>query len=357
MTGTRYTALDGLRGIAAFAVLLHHAHPIFGRDPAPNAYLAVDLFFALSGFVIANAYEKKLQEGLSWSYFLISRIVRLYPLYLLGVGIGIFAEMARQILGSSETSLLHAAASTILNLLFLPIPTPEDTILYPLNLPAWSLMCELLVNAAYAFVAIWLRTRYLVTILIISGVILTILVLLFGANHGFHAFDALIGITRCVFSFSLGVLLWRTRPQLPSLPSWTLGVTLLAILLFPVSGGITDLAFIFVLSPALIVLGSNSRHVSRFDEISGASSYPIYAIHFPILALAAGAGTVLHLPLPLIGVVTIVGICLASVPLQAADEQLRRRLSLKLGLRASTAPVAVHGETNRVSAESNARLG
>lgn len=52
----RFYALDGLRGVAAFIVVLFHAWPFFGRI-APGGYLAVDVFFALSGFVLAHRYE------------------------------------------------------------------------------------------------------------------------------------------------------------------------------------------------------------------------------------------------------------------------------------------------------------
>jgi len=48
--------LDGLRGVAAVAVLMMHADPLFRPVWMRSAYLAVDLFFALSGFVLAHAY-------------------------------------------------------------------------------------------------------------------------------------------------------------------------------------------------------------------------------------------------------------------------------------------------------------
>jgi peptidoglycan/LPS O-acetylase OafA/YrhL len=48
-----FVALDDLRGIAAITVVVGHAPAIFGR--MPEFYLAVDFFFALSGFVLAHA--------------------------------------------------------------------------------------------------------------------------------------------------------------------------------------------------------------------------------------------------------------------------------------------------------------
>lgn len=53
--------LDGLRGVAAFSVVLLHISLNWrSGDVLPKAYLAVDFFFLLSGFVIAKAYESDL---------------------------------------------------------------------------------------------------------------------------------------------------------------------------------------------------------------------------------------------------------------------------------------------------------
>ncbi|WP_318036788.1 acyltransferase family protein [Rhizobium ruizarguesonis] len=51
----RFLFLDELRGIAAVSVALLHASQIFGFTLNCHAYLAVDFFFCLSGFVLANA--------------------------------------------------------------------------------------------------------------------------------------------------------------------------------------------------------------------------------------------------------------------------------------------------------------
>jgi peptidoglycan/LPS O-acetylase OafA/YrhL len=52
----RFGALDGLRGISAVAVALLHlpvAFHLFGSPVVREAYVFVDFFFVLSGFVIA----------------------------------------------------------------------------------------------------------------------------------------------------------------------------------------------------------------------------------------------------------------------------------------------------------------
>ncbi|HEX4151204.1 MAG TPA: acyltransferase [Steroidobacteraceae bacterium] len=71
--------LTSLRGFAAFAVLGFHFSPLLGGIPIFNrGFLGVDLFFLLSGFILAKVYDKRLDVP---SYF-VARIARTYPLHL-----------------------------------------------------------------------------------------------------------------------------------------------------------------------------------------------------------------------------------------------------------------------------------
>lgn len=91
MTQTRhYLAFDGLRGIAALAVVSLHGAEYFRLPVQPgHAYLAVDFFFMLSGFVIAHAYDARLSRGMGVTRFLAVRLIRLQPLVLLALGVGL----------------------------------------------------------------------------------------------------------------------------------------------------------------------------------------------------------------------------------------------------------------------------
>jgi len=56
-----FICLDGLRGLAAFVVLVFHLCHQFALPAEPrHAFLAVDFFFCLSGYVIAYAYDDRL---------------------------------------------------------------------------------------------------------------------------------------------------------------------------------------------------------------------------------------------------------------------------------------------------------
>src|ERR1700689_3841794 len=81
-----FEVLDGLRGTAAFLIVLFHVfnYPFGFRPPLHlmhHAYLAVDFFFGLSGFVVAYAYDDR------WTLFgslrcPSIRLIHLHPLVL-----------------------------------------------------------------------------------------------------------------------------------------------------------------------------------------------------------------------------------------------------------------------------------
>ena len=80
-----FTRLESLRGLAAIMVVLYHSPFRFAESSAPivtNSYLFVDLFFVLSGFVMAYAYGDKIRGGMGFGEYVALRLGRLYPLHL-----------------------------------------------------------------------------------------------------------------------------------------------------------------------------------------------------------------------------------------------------------------------------------
>src|SRR5262245_45457012 len=105
----RFLVLDGLRGLAAFAVILDHVSSVTLRHWFPGRYLAVDFFFVLSGFVLAHAYGERLQSQLSPWRFMCIRMIRLYPLYLLGLMLGLVLPMIGALRGWNDAPPLDQA--------------------------------------------------------------------------------------------------------------------------------------------------------------------------------------------------------------------------------------------------------
>jgi peptidoglycan/LPS O-acetylase OafA/YrhL len=151
----QYPILNGMRGVAAIVVLCGHYALISGRNYFPSYYLAVDFFFLLSGFVISNAYQAKIDNSLSKFEFLILRIIRLTPLFLLGIFLGLL-----QFVIISEHGGAYSRAKLIFsmcfNVFYMPAPSSLSITPYlnfPLNSPAWSLSFEMWACVLFAFIA------------------------------------------------------------------------------------------------------------------------------------------------------------------------------------------------------------
>lgn len=106
-----WTGLDGLRGIAVMGVVVFH----LAVEWAGNGYVGVDVFFALSGFLITWLLleEHDRTRHISLTRFYMRRILRLYPALvatvLLVLLLGLLAEQVDRVLPGAIAALLYAA--------------------------------------------------------------------------------------------------------------------------------------------------------------------------------------------------------------------------------------------------------
>ncbi|WP_304176779.1 acyltransferase [Phenylobacterium aquaticum] len=307
-----YPALDGLRGVAALCVVLMHRHVWFGLDGAlGHGFLAVDFFFMLSGFVIANAYDGKLAGGMGVAAFMRARVLRLYPMLILGAAIGalwrlIALNLGVGVLGVWEVANLFGRATFVLPALHSRF---EGASAFPLDPPMWSLFFELAINLVYVAIFRWLTPGRLAAL---AAAGFAALVLLAATNGGIDAGDVAaefwIGFVRVTFPFLAGVLLHRFRDfaSLARLkaPFWVQALLLVAVLNVPNIGWANapfDLICVGLVFPALVISGSltESRPAeTQALRLMGDLSYPAYVLHYPLYVLLGGWGTVLGLLKP-----------------------------------------------------------
>jgi peptidoglycan/LPS O-acetylase OafA/YrhL len=284
-----FLSLDGLRGAAALAVLVYHSpRHSYGL---PGAYLAVDLFFCLSGFVLSYVYEKSLRDGLSPRRFLQLRWARLFPLFAISLILGAFGQFLLSPIG--ESPLLSELAVGLLFLPYLSFDGLANKLLFPLNIPAWSLFMEMLVNVIFAVIAPHLTTRRLLSIIAVGAVWIIFSAQIDGALSGGWGFDTIAtGLARVLFSFFGGVALYRAydakvAPWL-RLPTWVaIGAT---IILFAIptstSRFVLDPVIVLFLLPLIIFAASRDkppRILAPTLQTLGAASYGVYILQEPLL--------------------------------------------------------------------------
>ena len=276
---------EAIRGVAALVVALGHgahlADPVAAADGVFNkGYLAVDLFFMLSGFVLARTYETRMPSA---AVFFVQRYKRLWGLIAVGVMIGaIFFALI-------GTPLRVLLPNLIGGLAILPI----IGFAIRLNVPAWSIFFELVANALHALIFARMGNAAL---LVLAGTS-AILLLVFARDSALDVGQGdafLLGIPRVVMSYTIGIALWRI---LGDRPRCSPALAVLAVIALPLAiyaaglkdGVEADLAFALLACP-IILMASLALKPSRAALFVGALSFPLYAVHYPVQAMILSTG-------------------------------------------------------------------
>lgn len=294
-------SLTGLRGIAAWIVVVYHFRDVF-REQYPAlefllsfGFYAVDVFFILSGFVIclsANRYfwGSSLKQVLGRFYS--DRFARIYPLHFAVLLLYLLNPIAiRFFSGSGLVPDRYDPLYYVASLLLVQNWGVFDQLKW--NIPAWSISTEF---AAYLLFPV---VFYLVSLVRSRGFLLLLfllLLLLIAWTHEFFEIASLgsdisrFGVVRCLLEFSLGVLLARFyllgfisfKPFGGGVVQFLACVSLVALIYF----GVPDYLFVplllTILVASLIDQGIiSSRILSlRFFSHMGVLSYSIYIVHY-----------------------------------------------------------------------------
>jgi exopolysaccharide production protein ExoZ len=103
--GAEYLTLQAWRGVASLWVVMLHSSPSPGANGFPDhlsnllvaigsqGYLAVPLFFVISGYCIANAATSALSRGVRWQGYAWARFRRIYPPYVATIGLAVLLSL------------------------------------------------------------------------------------------------------------------------------------------------------------------------------------------------------------------------------------------------------------------------
>lgn len=291
-TAARLDGLDALRGIAALLVaIMHIQHVSGGGDAFTRAYLAVDVFFVLSGYVIARTYEPRFAGGMCLSDFGAVRLKRLWPTMGIGALLGMAACW-------SDMPSWMSLVLLVLAVLFVPFNSGGNP-QFPTNPPAWSIVLELMSNVIHF---LGLRFLGVGTLTLFAAGCAAILI--GNAANMNLAEVGVLGLVRMLFSYSAGIIIWRTCGDKPQLPGefGLIGLPLAVLLIGLLPGSLAwwDFVFVFLLCPAIVTSClAPLRFGRRVLTFLGGISFPLYALHFPLAMLAGRAGFGIELTLPL----------------------------------------------------------
>lgn len=350
-------SLTGLRGIAACYVVLYHLradHASLGsalKVLLGRGYLAVDLFFVLSGFVMALTYAGSFAAGLTsqgYRSFLAKRIARVWPLYVV-VTIITMALVRDVRIGPFLANLLMIQSWGI------------SASIVP---PAWSISTEwgaYVVFPLLVAATLFCRPRRVLgTTLVAVGVLAVLVLLPSGLTHVVRLrgpLDIYDGasygpMVRCLTEFTLGLVAWRAAQhdavrRLSNHPAFSGGIALLVLVLLLVPGSDLAVALCF---PFLIVGIMTDRPAvarllgARPVHWLGEVSYALYLVHPFSLEYRAGLERVVegtNIPHSwFVSLVLLFGstIALAAVAHYAIEVPSRRVLRRALRLRRETGP-------------------
>ncbi len=289
---SRMAQLDGLRGVAAFMIVFYHLDIVYHiGGPFGRAYLYVDLFFLLSGFVLAVSTEKKLATGISAVQFTWTRYKRLLPLVAVGAGVAVVRAV---VIGMADPlTLLWMLA---LDLLMIPSLAGAGPF-YRYNGPQWTLFYELLANFLHAAVLRRVSTGWMLALAAVMGAWLVYTVQLHGNDTmGVSAptwKTWWMALPRVGWSYVLGVFIGRKYFEgfrTPALPWWLVAaLPVLVVMLvpsLPLRAATGDLLFVILFLPALMWATAMSSPPARLRpalEWLGNFSLPLYCVHLTVL--------------------------------------------------------------------------
>lgn len=292
-------ALTGIRGLAAWFVVLYHIRvgawpylPAGAYYALSKGYLAVDLFFMLSGFVLwLNYSERMRRDGLAAvPKYLARRVARVWPLHLFILGLTIV--YASVLAAHGKLNPVHYPWDE-LPLHILLVHNWGFTSGLTWNDPSWSISGEAAAYLLFPILVLGIDWRRLPPALAIAALLL--LAVLLWAVMGWNGADSLgrdiprFGLLRAVTEFSMGTIvcaLWQLWCSTPRRSAALAAVLIAGAFLLGFAAGAPETLVVPLLLAGLLLavaLGADrpgnplaARPIYYLGEIS----YSTYLVHF-----------------------------------------------------------------------------
>lgn len=303
----RFIAASGIVLTHSFRFLLPRAQRM-ETDFGSGLSFFVDVFFVISGFVIAHVYANRIASWRDFGRFIQRRIGRLMPLHLItfGASIAMFAAAAALNFHVDNAPTLSFECLSTAALLL------HAVIICGGNIPngvSWSISAEMLMYLLFPiFIFIGNRLKYG-----LIGLFVVALVAAYDHYEGMHNWIDLDAF-RAFPAFVLGIVLQRSRPLLAAIPhawGWAIVSTVLLVVGSFFGWSFAVLLMLAYLCATLALAadctGPANPTVARLAPL-GQLTYGIYMIHLLVITtLVNGIGDkLLKLPVGRLSIVLIV---------------------------------------------------
>ncbi|WP_165312829.1 acyltransferase family protein [Vibrio ziniensis] len=293
-------SLTSIRGIAAIWVAIFHFVIPFNREvacischlpPLDKAYLSVDLFFILSGFIMCYVYMDKYKQCKEdkrtrnfYISFIQARIARIYPLHLATlIFFSLWILTLYTLIDNYKISERNNIETYIYNLFLIHAWGVWNDVTW--NYPSWSISAELF---AYLLFPIILS---LVGFFLKNSLIPLALVCVVSIEaRSWIDFDIGQGaaIYRCISEFTLGIIGYfiytNNKKTIEILENNIFQFLLLASIILLSFTSIRDSIIIALFLPLILSLSNDKGFLSKILNIKplyylGLISYSIYLTH------------------------------------------------------------------------------
>ena len=299
-------ALTGLRGVAASVVALYHLSAMYSTPGAawhvPKGYLCVDIFFVLSGVVMATTYRHLFERRVSLRdcrRFLYLRLARIWPLYLAATLLAVF--------------VFHPAHLPVTTILANLSMMQSWGVAQSINVPLWSVSAEFVAYLLFPFLFLFVaKSQKAGLAAVMAGGFLiicacawinahdpatnTLLHKMYGVHeHGIldlYAPYSGLPVARAVGGFMLGVAVWflsRQRRIALVASSSAVGLACAGLIVVLTALDVSDLV-IYPLIPLLVLNLAEDKGILAkclghpVIRYLGVLSFAIYALQAPLFA-------------------------------------------------------------------------
>ncbi len=301
--GSQLQSLTSFRGLAAFWVVLYHYGAIYFSQLNPSnythliekGYLAVDLFFMLSGFVLTHVYRRSFTASIRQHYkgFFLSRIAGLYPLHIFVLLLFLTTALTSQLIeymatGASQPIPLEGPRSlgAFAANLFMLQGLKAGQLSW--NYPAWSISTEFIAYLLFPFMLSSLWKSSHVSKAVSATFLIAVLTLFAYLNRdNFNQWDGPQTLLRCLLEFMLGSLLYsafRNVDFSSTINRDWVAVSMLAITIAALHFGVPDILIVLLFAALILTVVANTHRVAEAANLSllvrlGNISYSVYLLH------------------------------------------------------------------------------